>query len=560
MIRHKRKNFFQVFITRFLISIPIIAVLLIITIFFLSYNSNSVMKSEVDTLFDNDYISRTLSEGSMDEQKGFIQLKLSIIDATLNCRLPGARSFAYITDSDGNTIVDSSDKAYLICSTITDNSASRERHVYTLNPEILESTEELKKIRQINMDYYNYSALNYITPQTQKYYKLTMLTGAIDTEADLFYPEKINLEQASYLTIFGAEMMTEEFADTDDNTEVTTIELQIPDLSSSTVKYYTDDGMSKKLDGKDVNTIFVYIGSHFDTDEILKTSGSLDNTIQSAREYTDISGNKYVLHYIINDNFTKSYASLLVVIGILYLLADIVGCLIFSSFNYNRLKSFYINEDYRKALMNSMAHDLKTPLTAMAGYAENLKENVQTDKREHYADAILENTEYMNNIINDILKLVRLEDEHRETKDEIIDFCEIAKAQSKHIEPLLKEKNISLQIEDSFTKKADKAYIERIMDNLLCNAATYTKEGGIIRIYTKQERSGKQEFIIENTPCEPVNVKPDKLWEPFVKGDPSRSEKKGSGLGLSITKNILDNFGYKSEIKINKDCFSVIIK
>jgi signal transduction histidine kinase len=98
------------------------------------------------------------------------------------------------------------------------------------------------------------------------------------------------------------------------------------------------------------------------------------------------------------------------------------------------------------------------------------------------------------------------------------------------------------------------------MDNLLCNAATYTKEGGKIRIYTKQGRAGKKEFIIENTPCEPVDVTPEKLWEPFIKGDPSRSEKKGSGLGLSITKNILDNFGYKSEIKINKDCFSVIIK
>ncbi len=560
MTKHKRKNLFQVFIPKFLISIPIIAVLLIITISFLHYNSNSVTNSHVDSLFDDKYITQALSEGPMSEQMGFLQLKLSIKDATLNYKIPGARSFAYFTDADGNTIIDSSARGYLLISSTNKNSDERERNVYTLNPDFMDSSEELKMIRQNDMDFYADSALEYLSPQKKNYYKITMKNGVIDTETNQFYPEQIILEESSYITILGSEMMSEEPHDTGDNIEVTTIELNAPALSPTAVEHYTDDGVNKKLDDKDVSSILIFVGSYYKTDEVLKTSGPLDSIVQSSKEYTDINGDKYVLHYIINDNFTKAYTSLLVVIGIIFLLADIVICMIISTFNYNRLKAFYINEDYRTALMNSMAHDLKTPLTAMAGYAENLKENVQTDKREHYAEAILENTEYMNSIINDILRLVKLEDGRLETKDELIDFCEIARAQAKHIEPLLKDKNISLLIEDSYTKKADKAYIERIMDNLLSNAAAYTKKGGKIRIHTKGERSGKQEFIIENTPCEPVNVKPDKLWEPFVKGDPSRSEKKGSGLGLSITKNILDNFGYKSEIKINKDCFSVIIK
>ena len=560
MIKHKRKNFFQVFISKFLISIPIIAVLLIIAISFLHYNSNSVMNSHIGSLLDDEYISRSLSEGPMSDQMGLLQLKLSIKDATLNYKIPGARSFAYFTDADGNTIIDSSARGYLLISSTNENSDERERNVYTLNLDLVDSSDELKKIRQNDMDFYADSALEYLSPQKKNSYKITMKKGVIDTETNEFYPENIIVEQDSYITMLASEMLTEESLDTGDNSNMVTIEFDSPDLSSQAVEHYTDDGVSKKLGDKDVSSFLIYVGSYYKTDEVLKTSGPLDSIVQSSREYTDTNGDKYVLHYIINDNFTRSYASLFVVIGIIFLLVDVVGCLMISSFNYNKLKSFYINEDYRSSLMNSMAHDLKTPLTAMAGYAENLKENVQTDKREHYADAILENTEYMNNIINDILRLIKLEDEHSENKNELIDFCEIAKAQAKHIEPMLKEKDISLSIEDSYTKKADKAYIERIMDNLLCNAVTYTKEGGKIRIYTKQGRAGKKEFIIENTPCEPVDVNPEKLWEPFIKGDPSRSEKKGSGLGLSITKNILDNFGYRSEIKINKDCFSVIIK
>ena len=148
MIKHKRKNFFQVFISKFLISIPIIAVLLIIAISFLHYNSNSVMNSHIGSLLDDEYISRSLSEGPMSEQMGLLQLKLSIKDATLNYKIPGAKSFAYFTDADGNTIIDSSARGYLLISSTNENSDERERNVYTLNLDLVDSSDELKKIRQ----------------------------------------------------------------------------------------------------------------------------------------------------------------------------------------------------------------------------------------------------------------------------------------------------------------------------------------------------------------------------------------------------------------------------
>ena len=98
------------------------------------------------------------------------------------------------------------------------------------------------------------------------------------------------------------------------------------------------------------------------------------------------------------------------------------------------------------------------------------------------------------------------------------------------------------------------------MDNLLSNAAKYTKEGGNVNVYAKDKPFSKHVFVIENTPIDAIDVKPSKLWEPFVKGDQSRSDKNGTGLGLSIVKNILDNLGLKSKIKIKDGWFKVIIR
>ena len=64
-----------------------------------------------------------------------------------------------------------------------------------------------------------------------------------------------------------------------------------------------------------------------------------------------------------------------------------------------------IQDDYRRSIINSLSHDLKTPLTIISGSAESLKENVNPEKREFYENAIIENVRYTESIINDALEL-----------------------------------------------------------------------------------------------------------------------------------------------------------
>jgi hypothetical protein len=71
-------------------------------------------------------------------------------------------------------------------------------------------------------------------------------------------------------------------------------------------------------------------------------------------------------------------------------------------------KEYELNA-YRRNLTASLAHDLKSPLMAISGYAENLRDNVHTEKRAAYADSILQNTQYMDRLIADVLDLAKLE-------------------------------------------------------------------------------------------------------------------------------------------------------
>lgn len=76
---------------------------------------------------------------------------------------------------------------------------------------------------------------------------------------------------------------------------------------------------------------------------------------------------------------------------------------------YMTRKTRYDRQEYRRNMTNAMAHDLKTPLMAMSGYAENLLANVHTDKRQQYAEAISENVRRMNGMIEQMLEIDRLE-------------------------------------------------------------------------------------------------------------------------------------------------------
>jgi hypothetical protein len=216
-------------------------------------------------------------------------------------------------------------------------------------------------------------------------------------------------------------------------------------------------------------------------------------------------------------------------------------------------KAKYAMDDYQRDLTNHLAHDIKTPLMAIGGYTENIMEvELTEDEKKQYLSAILDNIKFTDSIINKTLFLNSLEG-GSEIKSEKINVETVIKDAIRKYEPILEEKGIKFTVEGNTEINADKTSFENIIENLISNAVKYTAKNGIIKAVCERKK-----LIITNTVKEKINVKD--LKKPFVRGEKSRSNLGGSGLGLSIAERTAALNGFKLNLSCTNTEFSAEIK
>ena len=222
---------------------------------------------------------------------------------------------------------------------------------------------------------------------------------------------------------------------------------------------------------------------------------------------------------------------------------------------YLTRKARYDRQEYTRNMTNAMAHDLKTPLMAMSGYAENLLANVHTDKRQQYAEAISENVRRMNGMIEQMLEIDRLETGKRRKREKLesVDMAELFKKAIAENEVSIQRKNMVVTFDGDCTLNADMESMKRVAENLVTNAVRHGRENGIIDI---EMSDGK--VTISNTTDDTMPDDIDSLWDPYVKGSGSRTGG-GSGLGLFVVKTILGKYGLKGSLSYHDGTFSVTI-
>ncbi len=226
-----------------------------------------------------------------------------------------------------------------------------------------------------------------------------------------------------------------------------------------------------------------------------------------------------------------------------------------------KLRAAYRMEDYRKTLTDSMAHDLKSPLMAISGYAENLRENINTDKREHYADSIISNVQYMNDIISNILQLSRFEDKKTDINKEKLELGRLVEKCMEKYEELISDKNLKVVIKNDVSVKGDERLLSQAFDNILGNAVKYSDCDGVIEIVSEDNiMSGVKRITISNVCTQEPDTEVSKLWKPFIRGDNSRGNNMGTGIGLTISKSILEMHGFKQKLSYKDERFIVEIQ
>lgn len=216
-----------------------------------------------------------------------------------------------------------------------------------------------------------------------------------------------------------------------------------------------------------------------------------------------------------------------------------IAAFILASQTYKTYQKREELERQRQETTKALAHDLKTPLSIISGYAQNLMENIHTEKREYYAGNIQNNVTRMDKIIREMLELTRLESGSLPIQWEDVSLGQVGTEIMNRYKLVCDEKSIMTCLEGDAVLKADYSLMARVIDNFFINALDHTPAGGVIRI-----RIFDNTLEIYNSGSNIPEEKMKEIWQPYQKADVSRSNTKGTGLGLAISGTILELFQF----------------
>lgn len=199
-------------------------------------------------------------------------------------------------------------------------------------------------------------------------------------------------------------------------------------------------------------------------------------------------------------------------------------------------------EDMQKQFLSDVSHELKTPMSAIIGSVEILKRDGMESPEifNEFMDILLKESYRMQNIINDILELSRLDQTKVSLDYQELDVKAVVKESMDLFEPLVKEKHLSLIYHNQIKEPLilDYSTVKTILSNFISNAIKYSNEG-IITIKTKKA----DDTFILSVQDEGIGIPKNKLnyiYDRFYQVDKSRSSKISTGLGLSIVKKIVE--------------------
>lgn len=208
-------------------------------------------------------------------------------------------------------------------------------------------------------------------------------------------------------------------------------------------------------------------------------------------------------------------------------------------------------DEMRKQFISDVSHELKTPIALIQGYAEGLIENVNTDEesRRFYSEVILDEANKMDQLVKQLLELMKLEYGKREFNNKRFDIQELISEVLRKSKVMLEEKQVEVEFEkgDAIYVYADDFYIEQVITNYVTNAIKHVKkvEGKTVIKITNQVdvENNKVRIKVFNTGMNIEEEDLTRIWNRFYKVDESRNrEDGGTGIGLSLVKAIMNNY------------------
>ena len=193
----------------------------------------------------------------------------------------------------------------------------------------------------------------------------------------------------------------------------------------------------------------------------------------------------------------------------------------------------------RKELVDSLSHEMKTPLGVIRAYAEGLQDETDETKKQNYSEVIITETERMSGLITTLLDLSALENGAIQLRPERFDFVELLETVSGRLLMDTPDADFDLQYELPKLPvyvNTDKGRMEQVLNNLIVNAKRNVQPGGVLKLLLK-ERDGLLDFSIYNQGMPIPQENLSKIWAKFYRD--KNTKYSGSGLGLAIVAQIL---------------------
>ena len=207
----------------------------------------------------------------------------------------------------------------------------------------------------------------------------------------------------------------------------------------------------------------------------------------------------------------------------------------------NRAKSDFLSH---------MSHELRTPLNAILGFGRLLIDSPADqlgDKQKKFAEWILSSGEHLLELVNDLLDLAKLESGAIELNITDVNLEEIISTLTPMVANMMADDDIQLDNActngSALSVRADITRLKQVLLNLISNAIKYNRKGGRVTLSCESGANGKIRFQVRDTGQGIAADQRDELFEPFNRLGAESSNIKGTGIGLTITKQLVEMMG-----------------
>ncbi len=228
------------------------------------------------------------------------------------------------------------------------------------------------------------------------------------------------------------------------------------------------------------------------------------------------------------------------------------------------LRAAQIANNSKTTFLSNMSHDIRTPMNAVLGFATLLSMDVENPvKVREYTKKIMASGQHLLSLINDILDVSKIESGKVVLNYERFSLSSVVASVDAIIQSMAKARRQNFSVEVTGVKNeyliGDETRVNQILINLLSNAVKYTPEGGNIwfRILGLKQRSNQYEHIRIEVEDDGYGMTPEYLetiFDAFTRAENSTTNKvQGTGLGMAITKNIVELMGGSIEVLSEMD-------